>query len=86
MRKEYPYENGNTIVVCGHDATIGGMHGAVMKGGKCRFEGTLFQCVVFLAQNGDKLARRHAAAMRQVINRMQMGSATRTLRERSILN
>ena len=85
-RGEYKYENGNKIELVAYDPTIGGVRAAVIKGGIIRFEGTTFQCLGFLANEGDKKAVAHKKQFMAAISLMNGQTTTRALYERPSSN
>lgn len=85
-KKIYRYENGHTIEILGYNPSRRGIIGAVMGGGVCLCEGTLFECLSWLAERGDAAAGRQRRLYMASLHSQAMPRVERRNARRPFLN
>jgi hypothetical protein len=86
MKGIWQYSQGYSIHLIGYDPEIGGMKGQVRRGLGERYEGTLFQCLCYVARHGCPLAIRHKKDFMAAMNRSQMSPVKKAIHDRFSIN
>lgn len=85
-RERYTYKAGNAIELLGYCDVIGSIRAAVVQAGKVRFEGTMFQALKFLADEGDAMAQRQCMLYMAALNDQAKPRIRRRDARRSFFN